>query len=123
MSFRNFLQDKLDSGDYDDDREEQLIKDAIEDVKDGSGYFKEMLATQRGDMGSFNKFTKKLTLDESDSQKTAVVAFGRFNPPHIGHRKLAKAMADAAHGEKAKIYLSHKVNSTKDPLSYDSKLR
>ena len=123
MSFREFLQDKLDSGDYEDNHERQLLIKTIEEVKGGAGYFREMLATQRGDMGSFNKFTKKLILDESDSQKTAVVAFGRFNPPHIGHRKLAKAMADAAQGEKAKIYLSHKVNSIKDPLSYDSKLR
>ena len=123
MSFREFLQDKLDSGDYDDDREEQLIIDAIEDVKGGSGYFREMLATQRGDMGSFNKFSKKLTLDEDGSSKTAVMAFGRLNPPSIGHRKLAKKMASLATGEKPKLYLSHKIDSSTDPLSYGSKVK
>ena len=120
MSFKQFLQYKLDGGDYEDDHEEQLIKDAIKEVNGGAGYFKEMLATQRADMGSFNK---KIILDEDGSKKTAVVAFGRMNPPTIGHRKLAELMASLAKGEKAKIYLSHKVNSKSDPLSYDSKLR
>ena len=123
MSFREFLQDKLDNGDYEDEHEKQLLKDAIEDVKGGSGYFKEMLATQRGDMGSFNKFSKKLTLDEDGSSKTAVMAFGRLNPPSIGHRKLAKKMASLATGEKPKLYLSHKMDSSTDPLSYGSKVK
>jgi len=120
MSFRQFLQDKLDSGDYDDDREEQLIIDAIEDVKGGSGYFKEMLATQRADMGEFNK---KLILDEDGANRPVVLAFGRMNPPTIGHFKLIDKMASLAHGEKAKLYLSHTMNNKKDPLSYDSKVR
>lgn len=120
MSFREFLQSKLDAGDYEDEHEKQLLIDTIEEVKGGSGYFREMLATQRADMG---EFSKKIILDEDGSKKTAVVAFGRMNPPTIGHRKLAELMASLAKGEKAKIYLSHKVNSKSDPLSYDSKLR
>ena len=125
MSFREFLQDKLDSGDYEDDHEKQLIQDAIKEVTGGKGYFREMMATQMADMGQFNKFSskKKLKLEEDGNGKTAVVAFGRFNPPHIGHRKLARAMKNAAKGGEAKLYLGHTVNSVKDPLSYDSKLR
>ena len=38
MSFRQFLQDKLYNGDYEDDHEKQLIKDAIEEVKNGFFY-------------------------------------------------------------------------------------
>jgi hypothetical protein len=123
MSFREFLQDKLDSGDYEDDHEKQLLIKTIEEVKGGAGYFREMLATQRGDMGSFNKFSKKLVLDEDGSNKVAVMAFGRLNPPSIGHRKLAKKMASLAKGEKPKLYLSHKIDSSTDPLSYGSKVK
>ena len=59
-----------------------------------------------------------------DLEKTAVVAFGRMNPPTIGHRKLAELMAKEAAktGERAKIYVSHSVDSVKNPLSYDRKL-
>jgi len=123
MSFREFLQDKLNSGDYEDDYEKQLLIKTIEEVKGGSGYFREMLATQRGDMGSFNKFSKKLVLDEDGSNKVAVMAFGRLNPPSIGHRKLAKKMASLAKDEKPKLYLSHKIDSSTDPLSYGSKVK
>ena len=123
MSFREFLQDKLDSGDYEDNHERQLLIKTIEEVKGGAGYFREMLATQRGDMGSFNKFSKKLVLDEDGSNKVAVMAFGRLNPPSIGHRKLAKKMASLAKGEKPKLYLSHKIDSSTDPLSYGSKVK
>lgn len=120
MSFREFLQDKLDAGDYEDEHEKQLLIDAISEVEGGSGYFKEMLATQRADMGEFNK---KLILDEDGANHPVVLAFGRMNPPTIGHFKLIDKMASLAHGEKAKLYLSHKVNDKKDPLSYDSKVR
>ena len=124
MSFREFLQDKLDSGDYEDEHEKQLLIDAIEEVKGGSGYFKEMMATQGADMGTFvKKPIKRLTLDEDGANKLAVVAFGRMNPPTIGHEKLIDKMASLASGEKAKLYLSHSVDGKKDPLSYDSKLR
>lgn len=124
MSFREFLQDKLDSGDYEDDHEKQLLIDTIKEVKGGSGYFKEMMATQGADMGTFNRsIAKKLNLNEDDANKTAVVAFGRLNPPTIGHEKMINKMASLANGEKAKLYLSHTTNSKKDPLSYDSKLR
>ena len=123
MSFREFLQDKLEGGDYEDDHEKQLLIKTIEEVKGGSGYFREMLATQRGDMGSFNKFSKKLVLDEDGSNKVVVMAFGRLNPPSIGHRKLAKKMASLAKGEKPKLYLSHKIDSSTDPLSYGSKVK
>lgn len=123
MSFREFLQDKIDSGDYEDDHEKQLLIKTIEEVKGGSGYFREMLATQRGDIGSFNKFSKKLVLDEDGSNKVVVMAFGRLNPPSIGHRKLAKKMASLSTGEKPKLYLSHKIDSSTDPLSYGSKVK
>ena len=125
MSFREFLIDKLNSGDYNNDHEKELIKDIIDEVKDGAGYFEEMLATQRADMGSFKKSTKKLTLDEDGARKAAVIAFGRLNPPTIGHLKLIDSMVDAAkkYNANAMLFLSHTSSNPKNPLSYESKVR
>ena len=66
---------------------------------------------------------KELFLKEDD-RATAVFAFGRFNPPTIGHQKLidkVKATAAKANG-KGFIFLSHKQNNKTDPLSFKDKL-
>ena len=65
---------------------------------------------------------KELFLREDD-RATAVFAFGRFNPPTIGHQKLIKkvqAMASQVNG-KAFIFLSHKQNNKTDPLTFKEK--
>ena len=56
--------------------------------------------------------------------KTAVVSWGRMNPPTVGHEKLAnKVMATAkANGATPVIYLSHSQDVKKNPLSYDDKI-
>ena len=54
---------------------------------------------------------RELFLKEDD-RSTAVFAFGRFNPPTIGHKKLLdtlKSAAQKANG-KAYLFLSHKQN-------------
>ena len=50
--------------------------------------------------------------------KKAVVAFGRLNPPTVGHEKLANKIKSVASKEKAKpfIYLSHSQDRKKIPL-------
>ena len=66
---------------------------------------------------------KELFLKEDD-RATAVFAFGRFNPPTIGHQKLidkVRATANKANG-KGFIFLSHKQNNKTDPLSFKDKL-
>ena len=57
--------------------------------------------------------------------KKVVVAFGRMNPPTIGHKKLADKINAIARKEnaEARIYLSHTQNPKKDPLSYDQKVK
>ena len=57
------------------------------------------------------------------SGKTAVVSWGRMNPPTIGHEKLAnKVVATAkANGGTPIIYLSHSQDAKKNPLSYEDK--
>lgn len=53
--------------------------------------------------------------------KVAIVAYGRFNPPHIGHEKLINAMASMK-GDVKVLYLSTTINDKKDPLNPTTKL-
>ena len=65
---------------------------------------------------------RELFLREDD-RSTAVFAFGRFNPPTIGHEKLiqkVQSMAKQVNG-KGYIFLSHKQNNKTDPLSFKEK--
>ena len=58
-----------------------------------------------------------------DDRSTAVFAFGRFNPPTIGHQKLLdklESMAQQVNG-KAFLFLSHKQNNKTDPLTHREK--
>ena len=60
--------------------------------------------------------------DLLEAPQTVVFAFGRFNPPTIGHEKLIKKTADVAGSNKFRIYPSHTQNSKKDPLPYALKI-
>ncbi len=65
---------------------------------------------------------RELFLREDD-RSTAVFAFGRFNPPTIGHQKLIEtvlATAKKANG-KAYLFLSQKQNNKTDPLTFKEK--
>ena len=61
---------------------------------------------------------KELFLKEDD-RSTAVFAFGRFNPPTIGHQKLIQKVQDTASKVNGKgfIFLSHSQNNKTDPLT------
>ena len=66
---------------------------------------------------------RELFLKEDD-RSTAVFAFGRFNPPTIGHEKLinkVQQVADKVNG-KAYIFLSHTEGTAKDPIDFTTKL-
>jgi len=66
---------------------------------------------------------RELFLKEDD-RSTAVFAFGRFNPPTIGHEKLIRKVqqvADKVNG-KAYIFLSHTERTAKDPIDFTTKL-
>ena len=67
-------------------------------------------------------YLRELFLREDD-RATAVFAFGRFNPPTIGHQKLIETVlqtAEKANG-KAYLFLSHKQNNKTDPLTFAEK--
>jgi hypothetical protein len=60
-------------------------------------------------------------------KKLVVFTFGRMNPFTNGHYHLAQVMEKTASKfptiYKSRIYLSHTQNSTKDPLSYNDKIK
>jgi len=65
---------------------------------------------------------RELFLKEDD-RSTAVFAFGRFNPPTIGHEKLiqkVQSMTKQVNG-KGFIFLTHTQNNKKDPLTFQEK--
>jgi nicotinic acid mononucleotide adenylyltransferase len=64
---------------------------------------------------------KLRNLFEAPQQRTAVVAFGRMNPPTIGHAKLVDAVK-SQDGDPY-IFLSQSQKPKTDPLAFEDKLR
>ena len=64
-------------------------------------------------------------LAEDKNLKTVVLAFGRMNPPTIGHKKLMEKIVSVAKKENAdaKLYLSHSQDAERNPLSYEEKIK
>ena len=60
--------------------------------------------------------------ESSEASNTLTVAFGRFNPPTVGHEKLLKAVEKAATGGDFKIYPSRTQDPKKNPLDPDMKI-
>lgn len=54
-------------------------------------------------------------------QKTAVLAFGRLNPPTIGHAKLVETIKEVE-GDHY-LFLSHTQKPKTDPLDFQTKLK
>jgi hypothetical protein len=54
--------------------------------------------------------------------ETLTTAFGRFNPPTVGHEKLLGAARKAAAGGQVKIYPSRSSDPKKNPLDPDMKI-
>ena len=69
-------------------------------------------------------FTDYFFLRES-KEDTAVLSFGRMNPPTIGHQKLMKKLIEVAHkdGGVPMLFLSHSQDKKKNPLTYQEKLK
>ena len=67
----------------------------------------------------------KAEAGKSDLHKTLdtlTLAFGRFNPPTIGHAKLIDAAEKASAGGDLKIYPSRSVDNNKNPIPPDMKV-
>ena len=70
-------------------------------------------------MKSFRKFIIEA------KQKTAVFAFGRMNPPTIGHSKLLEKVVSVAkpEGGTPMVYPSKTEDKKKNPLSFKTKVK
>jgi hypothetical protein len=60
--------------------------------------------------------------EEKEDKGTATVAFGRFNPPTVGHEKLLNAAKAASKGGDYAIYPSRTQDDKKNPLGPDEKI-
>jgi len=67
--------------------------------------------------------TFKQYLAEQIEDRVAVIAYGRYNPPTIGHQKLIDVIKDTALKNNAEgiIAPSHSQDKIKNPLSYNEK--
>ena len=66
----------------------------------------------------------KKYINEATGKDTAVMAFGRFNPPTVGHEKLmqtVKTVADT-HEAKGHVFASHSELKERDPLPQKAKI-
>jgi tape measure domain-containing protein len=66
---------------------------------------------------------KRFTDYITEETKEIVVAWGRYNPPTIGHEKLMDIVKKTARGGQYRIYASQTQNSKDDPLDYKTKIK
>ena len=141
LSIKGFKQMAKDFGKF-DKALEKLAKDAM--IQGNKGYLTFMNWFQklnRGDKlalaGELSYYTKQKdkTIEKmlkfkfesvelkSFSQiteakdKGVTFTFGRFNPPTVGHMKLAAKMKSVSKGHDVHIYTSHTTDKKKNPLS------
>ena len=60
---------------------------------------------------------KNFTDIKEISQKGVTFTFGRFNPPTVGHLKLALKMKALSGGDDIRIYTTRTIDKTKNPLT------
>ena len=66
-----------------------------------------------------SRFTEYLV----EEQKEIFFAFGRMNPPTIGHEKLIEKLSKTAGGSAYRIYLSQSTDPKSNPLPYKEKIK
>jgi hypothetical protein len=65
---------------------------------------------EQKELKTFNQLSEATT-------KGVTFSFGRFNPPTVGHVKLATKMKSVSKGHDVKIYTSHTTGDAKNPLT------
>ena len=63
------------------------------------------------------------TFLEETAPKAIWVAFGRYQPPTLGHQKVFEKLASLAVGKIYRIYSSHSEDPKKNPLPYSVKIQ
>ena len=71
------------------------------------------------DMKEFKSFRNYISEDKNN----VTFAFGRFNPPTIGHEKLLEAVKKIARGGTYRIYPSQTQDAKKNPLDFKTKVK
>ena len=91
--------------------------------KQAQGPVQQMLKRRKDDDLAGAPLQKKPEEEGKESEgKTLTTAFGRFNPPTVGHEKLLSAAKKAAAGGPLKIYPSRTQDPKKNPLDPDMKI-
>ena len=70
-----------------------------------------------------NKMMKSFKLYSEEKTKEVVFTFGRFQPPTVGHEKLANKVASVAPASNYRIYASQSSDAKRNPLKYEEKVK
>jgi len=91
--------------------------------KQAQGPVQQMLKRRKDDDLAGAPLQKKPEEEGKEGEgQTLTTAFGRFNPPTVGHEKLLSAAKKAAAGGPLKIYPSRTQDAKKNPLDPDMKI-
>ena len=91
--------------------------------KQARGPVQQMLKRRKDDDLAGAPLQKKPEEEGKEGEgQTLTTAFGRFNPPTVGHEKLLSAAKKAAAGGPLKIYPSRTQDAKKNPLDPDMKI-
>ena len=91
--------------------------------KQARGPVQQMLKRRKDDDLAGAPLQKKPEEEGKEGEgQTLTTAFGRFNPPTVGHEKLLSAARKAAAGGALKIYPSRTQDPKKNPLDPDMKI-
>ena len=91
--------------------------------KRAEGPVQQMLKRRKDDDLAGAPLQKKPEEEEDKKEgETLRTAYGRFNPPTVGHEKLLGAARKAAAGGQVKIYPSRSQDPKKNPLDPDMKI-
>jgi len=91
--------------------------------KQAQGPVQQMLKRRKDDDLAGAPLQKKPEEEPKKGEgETLTTAFGRFNPPTVGHEKLLGAARKAAAGGQVKIYPSRSQDPKKNPLDPDMKI-
>ena len=92
-------------------------------AKRGEGPVKQMVKRRADDdLAGAPKAKEPEEGGKTSAGETLTVAFGRFNPPTVGHGKLLSAAKKASAGGSLKIYPSRTQDAKKNPLDPDMKI-
>lgn len=106
------------------EKKQEVKKPADEVAKKATGPSKQNGTTMTGEPADQVIIDPESPPLTESKDVTAIMSFGRFNPPTVGHEKLIHKVEATAkeYGGKAHIVASHSEGTNKDPLPQDKKI-